>query len=83
MSLVGPRPPVPYEVAQYLPWHFRRIFEVKPGITGLWQVKGRGRTSFDDAVRLDLEYIEKCSLGTDIKILLATVVVVVRCIGAM
>jgi exopolysaccharide biosynthesis polyprenyl glycosylphosphotransferase len=72
MSLVGPRPPIPYEVEQYKPWHHRRVLDAKPGITGLWQVTGRSRTSFDDMVRLDLRYARRCSLWTDIKILLAT-----------
>src|SRR5205807_5221576 len=56
MSLVGPRPPIPYELESYDIWHRRRLLETKPGITGLWQVSGRSRTSFDDMVRLDLEY---------------------------
>lgn len=72
MSLVGPRPPVPYEVAKYKRWHLRRVLEAKPGITGLWQVTGRSRTSFDDMVRLDLRYARTRSLWTDLKILLAT-----------
>ena len=72
MSLVGPRPPLAYEVEQYRPWHRRRVLEAKPGITGLWQVKGRSRTTFDEMVRLDLQYARTRSLWTDIKILLAT-----------
>jgi lipopolysaccharide/colanic/teichoic acid biosynthesis glycosyltransferase len=72
MSLVGPRPPLHYEVEQYKPWHYRRVLEAKPGITGLWQVSGRSRTTFDDMVRLDLRYAKKSSAWTDIKILLAT-----------
>jgi lipopolysaccharide/colanic/teichoic acid biosynthesis glycosyltransferase len=72
MSLVGPRPPVPYEVESYDVWHRRRILEAKPGITGLWQVSGRSQTSFDDMVRLDLQYVRKWSLWLDIKILLQT-----------
>ena len=56
MSLVGPRPPLPYEVATYKRWHRRRVLEAKPGITGLWQVTGRSRTTFDEMVRLDLRY---------------------------
>jgi lipopolysaccharide/colanic/teichoic acid biosynthesis glycosyltransferase len=72
MSLVGPRPALPYEVEQYKRWHTRRVFEAKPGITGLWQVGGRSRTTFDDMVRLDLRYARARSLWTDIKILLAT-----------
>jgi lipopolysaccharide/colanic/teichoic acid biosynthesis glycosyltransferase len=72
MSLVGPRPPLPYEVEQYKPWHCRRVLDAKPGITGLWQVSGRSRTTFDEMVRLDLRYARTCSIWTDIKILLAT-----------
>lgn len=72
MSLVGPRPPIPYELEQYKPWHCRRVLDAKPGITGLWQVSGRSRTTFDEMVRLDLRYARSCSLWTDIKILLAT-----------
>jgi len=72
MSLVGPRPPLQYEVAQYKPWHYRRVLEAKPGITGLWQVSGRSRTTFDDMVRLDLRYAKNPSAWADIKILLAT-----------
>jgi lipopolysaccharide/colanic/teichoic acid biosynthesis glycosyltransferase len=72
MSLVGPRPPLTYEVEQYKPWHYRRVLEAKPGITGLWQVSGRSRTTFDDMVRLDLRYAKNNSAWTDIKILLAT-----------
>ena len=72
MSLVGPRPPIPFEVEQYQPWHRRRVLEAKPGITGLWQVSGRSRTTFDDMVRLDLRYARTHSLWTDIKILAAT-----------
>jgi len=72
MSLVGPRPPVPYEFEAYDFWHRRRVLEVKPGVTGLWQVTGRSRTCFDDMVRLDLRYSQEWSLWLDIKILLAT-----------
>jgi exopolysaccharide biosynthesis polyprenyl glycosylphosphotransferase len=72
MSLVGPRPPLPYEVAAYQTWHRRRILEVKPGITGLWQVSGRCRVKFDEAVRLDLRYARNWSVWLDIKILLRT-----------
>ena len=52
----GPRPPIPYELAAYQTWHRRRLLEVKPGITGLWQVTGRSRVNFDEMVRLDLRY---------------------------
>jgi exopolysaccharide biosynthesis polyprenyl glycosylphosphotransferase len=72
MSLVGPRPPLQYEVEQYQSWHRRRVLEAKPGLTGLWQVTGRSRTTFDDMVRLDLRYARSYSVWTDIKILLAT-----------
>lgn len=72
MSLVGPRPPLPYEVEQYKSWHRRRVLDAKPGITGLWQVTGRSRTTFDEMVRLDLRYAKTPSVWTDIKILLAT-----------
>ena len=72
MSLVGPRPPLPYEVARYKRWHRRRLLEAKPGMTGLWQVTGRSRTTFDEMVRLDLRYAASCSVWTDCKILLAT-----------
>ena len=72
MSLVGPRPPVPYEFEIYDYWHRRRVLEVKPGVTGLWQVSGRSRTCFDDMVRLDLQYSQSWSLWLDVKILLAT-----------
>ncbi|MDF1562236.1 MAG: sugar transferase [Deltaproteobacteria bacterium] len=76
MSLIGPRPPVPYEVEVYRDWH-RRRFEAHPGITGLWQVSGRNHLSFDQMVKLDIEYIENWSLGLDLKIVLKTVRVVV------
>lgn len=72
MSLVGPRPPIPYEVKYYRYWHRRRLTEVKPGITGLWQVYGRSRTNFDDMVRLDLKYVREQSLWLDLKIILKT-----------
>ena len=82
MSLVGPRPPIPYEAEKYEPWHLRRILEIKPGITGLWQVEGRSKTSFDDMVRLDLRYVRNCSPALDVKILLKTFVVVLKREGA-
>ena len=72
MSLVGPRPPLPYEVEVYDIWHRRRILEARPGITGLWQVTGRSRTCFNDMVRLDLHYTQSSSLWLDLKILLQT-----------
>ena len=72
MSLVGPRPPIPYELEAYDVWHRRRLLEVKPGITGLWQVRGRSSTTFDEMVRLDLQYSRTWSPMLDIKILLDT-----------
>ena len=66
------RPPLAYEVARYKRWHRRRVLEAKPGITGLWQVTGRSRTTFDEMVRLDLRYARSYSVWTDLKILLAT-----------
>ena len=72
MSLVGPRPPIPYEFESYSLWHRRRILEARPGITGLWQVEGRSRTTFDDMVRMDLRYISNRSFWLDLKILIKT-----------
>src|SRR2546422_1732090 len=71
MSLVGPRPAIPYEVERYTEWHKRRL-ETLPGITGLWQVSGRNALSFEEMVRLDIQYIETWSLEQDMKILLKT-----------
>ena len=82
MSLVGPRPPIPYEVKQYDIWHQRRIMEIKPGITGLWQVMGRSATTFDEMVRLDLQYAREWSIWMDLKILFKTPWAVVRGKGA-
>ena len=72
MSLVGPRPPIDYEVERYDLWHRRRLLEVKPGITGLWQVNGRNRIAFDEMVRLDLRYAKTWSPWLDLKIMLRT-----------
>lgn len=72
MSLVGPRPALPYEVEAYATWHRRRLLEAKPGITGLWQVQGRSRVGFDEMVRLDLRYARNCSPWLDLKILART-----------
>jgi exopolysaccharide biosynthesis polyprenyl glycosylphosphotransferase len=72
MSLVGPRPALPYELKAYALWHHRRIFDAKPGITGLWQVTGRSRTTFNEMVRLDLRYAQQWSIWLDFKILLQT-----------
>jgi lipopolysaccharide/colanic/teichoic acid biosynthesis glycosyltransferase len=82
MSLVGPRPPIPYELEKYSVWHQRRILEAKPGITGEWQVHGRSRTTFDEMVRMDLRYIRNQSLWLDLKILLKTPFVVLSGDGA-
>jgi lipopolysaccharide/colanic/teichoic acid biosynthesis glycosyltransferase len=72
MSLVGPRPPVPYEFENYDIWHRRRMMETKPGITGLWQVEGRSKVTFDEMVRLDIRYSRSWSLWLDLKILIRT-----------
>jgi lipopolysaccharide/colanic/teichoic acid biosynthesis glycosyltransferase len=72
MSLVGPRPALPSEVSQYMEWHKKRL-EVRPGMTGLWQVRGRCLLSFDEGVLLDIYYIENWSLWLDCKILLDTI----------
>lgn len=82
MSLVGPRPPIPYEIEKYQSWHKRRVLEVKPGITGLWQVHGRSRTTFDEMVRLDIRYINEQSGWLDLKILLLTPRAVLSASGA-
>jgi lipopolysaccharide/colanic/teichoic acid biosynthesis glycosyltransferase len=74
MSIVGPRPPIAYEVESYALWHRKRL-DMKPGLTGLWQVSGRNRLPFDEMVRLDLFYIENWSLLLDLKIILRTVFV--------
>ena len=81
MSLVGPRPQLPAEVAQYEDWHYRRL-EVKPGLTGLWQVLGRSDTSYDEMVRLDIYYAENWSPGMDVRILLETIPAVLSGKGA-
>jgi lipopolysaccharide/colanic/teichoic acid biosynthesis glycosyltransferase len=72
MSLVGPRPPLPYEYERYKTWHKRRVLELKPGLTGLWQVEGRSRTTFDEMVRMDIKYASTSSLWVDLKIILQT-----------
>jgi exopolysaccharide biosynthesis polyprenyl glycosylphosphotransferase len=77
MSVVGPRPPIPYEVEAYALRHRRRL-DMKPGLTGLWQVSGRNRLSFEEMVRLDLYYIENWSLWLDLKIILRTLPVMLR-----
>lgn len=82
MSLVGPRPPVVYEFANYDLWHKQRLSTVRPGITGLWQVDGRSRVKFDDMVRLDIRYARSWSLWLDLKILLQTPRAVISGTGA-
>jgi lipopolysaccharide/colanic/teichoic acid biosynthesis glycosyltransferase len=82
MALVGPRPPIPYELAAYQTWHRRRVLEVKPGITGLWQVTGRSRVKFDEMVRLDLRYAASWSPWLDAKILMRTPMAVIKGTGA-
>jgi len=81
MSLVGPRPPLDYEVEVYSPRHLRRL-EVLPGITGLWQVSGRTRLSFEEMVELDIKYVDAWSLGMDVRILLKTFSAVLGTEGA-
>lgn len=81
MSLVGPRPPLPNEVAQYEEWHKRRL-EVSPGVTGLWQVSGRSELTFDEMVMLDLYYIENWSPWLDIRIMLKTIPALLTTRGA-
>jgi lipopolysaccharide/colanic/teichoic acid biosynthesis glycosyltransferase len=71
MSLVGPRPPIPYEVQEYLHWHKGR-FDAIPGMTGLWQVSGKNQLSFKEMVRLDIRYSRNLTLFLDLKILLMT-----------
>ena len=81
MSIVGPRPPIPYEVEEYDIWHRKRL-DMKPGITGLWQVSGRNRLTFDEMVKIDLYYIENWSLWLDLKIILLTLPAMLRGDGA-
>ena len=80
MSLVGPRPPIEYEVDYYLEWHKQRL-QAKPGITGLWQVSGRSQVPFDEMVMLDIHYMEHWSFLLDLKILLKTIPVVIFGVG--
>lgn len=82
MSLIGPRPAIPYELAAYQTWHRRRMLEAKPGITGLWQVAGRSRVKFDEMVRMDLRYARSWSPWLDFKILILTPIAVIRGSGA-
>jgi lipopolysaccharide/colanic/teichoic acid biosynthesis glycosyltransferase len=82
MSLVGPRPAIPYEVEAYQIWHRRRVLEAKPGITGLWQVNGRSRVKFDDMVRFDVRYALVRSIWLDLNILWRTPKAVIHGEGA-
>lgn len=82
MSLVGPRPPIPYELAAYQTWHRRRLLGVKPGITGLWQVMSRSSVQFDEMVRLDLRYASTWTPWLDLRILLRTPFAVIKGSGA-
>lgn len=81
MTLVGPRPPLPDEVRQYEPWQLRRL-SVRPGLTCLWQISGRSRLSFDEWMRLDMEYIARRGFALDLKILVRTIPAVLSGKGA-
>jgi exopolysaccharide biosynthesis polyprenyl glycosylphosphotransferase len=81
MSVVGPRPPLPAETEHYQPWHWRRL-QVTPGITCLWQISGRSHLSFNEWMRLDVEYLKHRSLKTDLMILLKTIPAVIARKGA-
>jgi lipopolysaccharide/colanic/teichoic acid biosynthesis glycosyltransferase len=81
MSLVGPRPALPVEAAEYAT-HVRRRLVVKPGLTGMWQVSGRSDLSWDESVRLDLRYVENWSFALDLQILWKTISVIFRGAGA-
>jgi lipopolysaccharide/colanic/teichoic acid biosynthesis glycosyltransferase len=81
MSLVGPRPPIPYEVEMYEPWHRLRL-QAKPGLTGLWQVTGRSCADFDDMIRQDIAYIQNQNFWLDLEIILRTPIAVISTKGA-
>jgi lipopolysaccharide/colanic/teichoic acid biosynthesis glycosyltransferase len=81
MTLVGPRPPIPYEVAEYKDWHHRRL-DVTPGLTGLWQVEGRSLVSFDEMCAMDIAYVERRSLLLDLVLMVETIPVVLSGRGA-
>jgi exopolysaccharide biosynthesis polyprenyl glycosylphosphotransferase len=83
MSLVGPRPAIPYEVNEYDIWHKRRVIETKPGLTGYWQVEGRSQTAFDHMVRMDIQYIRNWSLMLDLKLLVRTPLAMFSAKGAV
>jgi lipopolysaccharide/colanic/teichoic acid biosynthesis glycosyltransferase len=80
MSLVGPRPPIAYEIENYQPWHMERL-KAMPGLTGLWQISGRSSVNFDEMVRLDIRYINEWTLWRDLAIIVRTVPVVLRGTG--
>jgi len=82
MSLVGPRPPIPYELENYDLWHMRRVLDMRPGITGMWQVEGRSSTTFNEMVRLDIYYMTNWNIWLDLKILFRTPLVVLTSKGA-
>jgi lipopolysaccharide/colanic/teichoic acid biosynthesis glycosyltransferase len=81
MSLVGPRPAIPYEVEMYKSWHLKRL-EARPGLTGLQQIMARSTADFDQQVQLDIEYIDNQSLWLDVKIILKTPLVIISTTGA-
>jgi lipopolysaccharide/colanic/teichoic acid biosynthesis glycosyltransferase len=78
LSLVGPRPALTYEAEEYQSWHLRRILEIKPGVSGLWQVEGGSDVTFDEMVRLDLQYVRTRSLMLDLRIMIKTILVVLQ-----
>ncbi len=82
MSLVGPRPPIPYEVDQYDHWHTKRVLNFRPGITGFWQVEGRSATNFNDMVRMDIQYMKNWSIWLDLKLIFKTPMAVFAAKGA-
>ena len=81
LSIVGPRPAIPYELESYQPWHFMRL-QAKQGLTGLWQVEARSSANFDEMISLDIQYIQNQSFWLDLKILLKTPLAVLSCKGA-
>ena len=81
MSLVGPRPPIPYELVYYQDWHYQR-FDVLPGMTGMWQVSGRSHLTFDEMMKMDCDYAHSQSLRLDLKLLLLTIPTVLTRDGA-
>jgi len=82
MSLVGPRPEPYYAITNYPYWYHRRTMDVKPGITGLWQVTGRSRITYEEMVRMDIRYFQTLSLWNDLKIIFRTFVAVITHSGA-